>query len=211
MGDYSIVESVAKADAGVPAADPIPVRAPAAFETIRAGAVDRAANDLFADYRRQHSSLTRAQFDRLVLRRNLTPPEMIALTDKLRQMGVGVDDEPKQVSNRGEGVDTTAPPAAETRTNATKGTTRQRSPYALLTSLEETELGRRIQLALRVQADLDPSKVSSLEIREIVQRGLQARERMIVANLRLVRFAINNARRPTGSLIWTCFRKGPSV
>src|SRR5579864_1701419 len=53
--------------------------------------LDRAVADLHADFRRQNGRLKQAQFDRLVLRRNFSPPEMVALTQKLGALGVVAD------------------------------------------------------------------------------------------------------------------------
>src|SRR5262249_29233659 len=86
---------------------------------------------------------------------------------------------------------------------------RKRSPYALLSHREEIQLGRRVQVALRTQESLDATKVGSPEARAIIQRGRTARDRMVLANLRLVRFAIQNMGRPVKFLdSWDLFQEG---
>src|SRR5690242_3855320 len=54
--------------------------------------VERAAADLYADFQRQGGKLSQAQFDRLVLRRNLCPAEMIAVLAKLSSLGVALNE-----------------------------------------------------------------------------------------------------------------------
>jgi RNA polymerase primary sigma factor len=86
---------------------------------------------------------------------------------------------------------------------------RKRNPYALLTHRDEIELGRRIQLSIRIKENLGPSQIPSLEANEIIRRGLTARDKLVVANLRLVRFAIRNVTRPARTLDpWDLFQEG---
>jgi RNA polymerase sigma factor (sigma-70 family) len=175
---------------------------------VRAEKVDRAAADLYADFQRQRGVLNQAQFDRLVLRRNLTPPEMIALISKLAALGVKLND-PAPAPANDEWPTEPGHPERNSGKRSMPDAARPRSPYALLSGREEVELGRRVQLALRTQAKLDPTKVHSAEEKDIVKRGCAARDRMVLANLRLVRFAIQNMRRPVRSLDpWDLFQEG---
>jgi hypothetical protein len=59
---------------------------------VRQDQVDRAAADLHADFQRQENLLRQAQFDSLVLRRNLFPTEMSALHDETPFVGSHVSD-----------------------------------------------------------------------------------------------------------------------
>jgi len=166
---------------------------------LRTEKVDRAAADLHADYQRQNGLLSQAQFDRLVLRRNLTPRETIALIAKLTSMGVVLDEPRASVSTDDQSPTPGAVPKDEGPQDSAS-LSRPRNPYALLSHREEIELGRRVRLALRTQEELDSTKVDTPEAKDIVKRGRAARERMVLANLRLVRFVIRNIRRPFKSL-----------
>src|SRR6185437_12839597 len=74
---------------------------------------------------------------------------------------------------------------------------------------EEAALGRQIQLALRVEPNLDVSRVQPGEAREIINRGLRARDRLTVANLRLINFAIRHIARSAKSLDpWDLYQEG---
>jgi RNA polymerase sigma factor (sigma-70 family) len=126
---------------------------------------------------------------------------MVELTSKLSVMGVLPDDlagPNHDIDNNGRAQEIDSDDRAKPR-----------SPYALLNQRDEVELGRRIQLAFRVQGDLDVSKVASKEEEAIIRRGRLARDRMVLANLRLIRFAIKNLRRPVRSLDpWDLFQEG---
>jgi RNA polymerase primary sigma factor len=187
-------------DSGQPAST-----APAAI--VRQDKVNRAFADLEADFKRQGGSLNQSQFDRLVLRRNLSPAEMLALLTRLSVAGIAPEESktplPAEVSSR--------PLPRDSNVRAVQSSDRQprRNPYALLSHEEEVDLGRRIQLALRVQPELDPKKVATDQEKAVVLRGKTARDRMMLANLRLIRFAIANVRRPVRSLdSWDMFQEG---
>ena len=173
-------------------------------QTVRPDKVERATTDLYADYQRQRGTLNQAQFDRLVLRRNLSPPEMVALIAKLSSLGVALGDPTPPGLNHDiaatDQIDMALSPGNLART---------RNPYALLTHRDEIELGRSIQLSIRVKENLHPSQISSPQENEIIGRGLTARDKMVVANLRLVRFAIRNVTRPARTLDpWDLFQEG---
>jgi RNA polymerase primary sigma factor len=175
--------------------------------------VDRAAADLFADFQRQRDCLKQAQFDRLVLRRNLSPSEMVALIAKLSSLGVTLNEDlpspTNDVAARTLAPTKTRPTSKDSSINGTGNTARLRNPYALLSHRDEIELGRRVQLAIRIQETLDPTKVHSQEEKEIVQRGRIARDKMVLANLRLVWFAIKHmGRQVTFPDSWDLFQEG---
>jgi RNA polymerase primary sigma factor len=179
---------------------------------LRAEKVDRAAADLHADFQRQRGFLKQAQFDRLVLRRNLTPPEMIALVAKLAALGVEIDESGSRPSND-DGLKEQSEDAGDVGSNGkitvTASAPRTRNPYRLLSQRDEIELGRRVQLALRTQEQLDSTKVHSVEEKGIIERGRAARDRMVLANLRLVRFVVHNIRRSIKFLdSWDLFQEG---
>jgi hypothetical protein len=181
----------------------VPAEAGHGFALPNAGSVDdakidRAVADLHADFKRQSGRLQQAQFDRLVLRRNFSPPEMVALTAKLAALGVAADWSASGANGNGAAGAIGDPGGAYQAPD--DGRIKQRSPYALLTQREEVELGRRVRLALQVQDELDASKLTSVEEKEIIRRGRSARNRMILANLRLIRFVVQNVRRPIRSL-----------
>ena len=135
---------------------------------VRTEKVDRAAADLQADYQRQNGLLRQAQFDRLVLRRNLTPREMVALIAKLASMGVVLNEPRGSASSDDQSPTPGAVPKDEgPRDSASLG--QPRNPYALVSHREEIELGRRIQLALRTQAELDPTKVDTPEAKDLIK------------------------------------------
>src|SRR6185437_13347924 len=176
---------------------------------VRLQTVEKAAEDLRADFQRQHGELSQSQVDRLVLRRNLSPAEMVAVIAKLRASGIVIHDPTSKPPVR-----ETAPPSNQDHDKLSKkkenGVARtKRSPYALLTPNEEAELGRQIQLALRVEPNLDVSRVQPGEAREIINRGLRARDRLTVANLRLINFAIRHIARSAKSLDpWDLYQEG---
>jgi RNA polymerase sigma factor (sigma-70 family) len=184
-------------------------QAPDPAAGLRADKVERAAADLAADFQRQNGLLKQAQFDRLVLRRNLSPAEMVALIAKLLSVGITVDQAPASKQKRfgGSLPEATQPISLPNKNVASGGQTR--SPYALLTPQQEIELGRRVQLALRIQSELDAGKVESIDEQQAVERGRAARDRMVVANLRLVRFVIRHMNRPVAFLdSWDLFQEG---
>jgi RNA polymerase primary sigma factor len=189
-----------------PKADPASATLSVDGMVMRPEKVERAASDLQADFERQGGTLGQAQFDRLVLRRNLSPPEMVALLGRIASLGITIS----EMTGNGDepSVDADDNPTA-TGADITGRGSKKRNPYALLTHRDEVELGRRVQLALRIQPEMDPARVSSTEEHEIVRRGRAARDRIILANLRLVRFVTTHVRRPVQTLDpWDMFQEG---
>ncbi len=128
--------------------------------------VEKAANHLLDDFHRQGEHLEQAQIERLIDKRQLTVEESLSLYKMLQEKRVSIslgDDEETKVGSEPNGS------------------------CRLLRPEEETDLARKISLANKALTDLAEGLVDDgPKLREIIETGAAARERMIVSNLRLV-------------------------
>jgi RNA polymerase primary sigma factor len=129
---------------------------------------------LVEDHERQ-GILSLGDVERLIEKRGLTPEQSIELYHRLKEGGIRVDqtdpDEPDA-----EELDSIRVDPESTVLRATP----------LLTHAEEIELGRRIALSKRAaESAVAPGSVSR-EVRDIIERGRLAKDRLVTSNIRLV-------------------------
>lgn len=135
--------------------------------TIRPELVEKVFKTLSADAERGEGSLQRADVNRIYLRRNLSIPECGAVEEKLISAGYRIFDEYDDETD--DPVDKEGGPKRK---------------FRFLSESEERELGRRIQLALKLPSDttgLDPVQVD--RIRKDADRAKAA---FVASNIRYV-------------------------
>lgn len=150
--------------------------------------VDRVVRDLVADHDRLDGFLSKAHVERLLEKRELTIEEGAEVYRQLDALGISVEDE-------SENPDETEGPVVDEVDSVDAGgdgsferlDVRLCSLSArLLTAEEEVELGRRMELGRRALRELEEGVPRSEEHDRIIERGRNAKETMIMANLRLV-------------------------
>jgi RNA polymerase primary sigma factor len=157
----------------------------ARFSTsMRQDKVDKVVEALAADFDRQNGRLKKSQVERLVVKRNLSPSELRAVHEGLAGRNIcPEDDDPG--ANELDAVEDGALTLSVSGDPLTNVLRRARS-RKLLTAKEEVELGRRIQLAIKVRKNPDGLDPNDPTVVETLRRGEQAREQLITANLLLV-------------------------
>jgi RNA polymerase primary sigma factor len=144
--------------------------------------VERAIADLVADWERQEGVLRRSQVERMVLKRRLSLDEGVSVFRALDRLGFELEASP------------VGSPSVEAATDeelerhrgiVTEEFLPSYFSQKLLTPQQEIELGRRIQLGLLAQAELE-SGADNSDLRDFVSLGEHARNCLIEANLRLV-------------------------
>lgn len=156
--------------------------------------VERVVEDLLADYERLGFELDRNRAERLFQKRGLTPDERQAAEDALAAAGVTLEDPeedpPPQVA------DNDTPPLNPERAPELSAGSNDGSSSAPLGSMFKhplldhqtvTALARRYALGLQAKRELeDSSNPNSQALEQQVRRGLEARDRLVKSNLRLV-------------------------
>ena len=145
-------------------------------------AVERCVRDALADHARQ-GGLVADDVHRLIAAHRLEPGQAILVQQKLSARGIDVDDADEH--------DTGALADATLNTPIMVGLRRAR----LLTVEEEVQLGRRISLGQRAATLLAAETDSTGDFARVVTDGVEARQRLIMSNIRLV---ISIARRHLG-------------
>lgn len=146
--------------------------------------VDKVIDDLGADFDRQGGRLTKSQVERLVVKRNLSPLELRAVHEGLKARNICLeDDNPGSLE-----IDCTEEEAIRSSISGDPLTSvlRRAQSRKLLTAKEEVELGRRIQLALKLRKNADGVEPNDPVLLDTLRRGEQARDQLIAANLLLV-------------------------
>lgn len=150
--------------------------------------IDKVIRDLAADHDRLDGFLSRAHVERLVEKRQLTVEEGAEIYRQLDELGISVEDEPENPDeSEGPSVD-----EIDSIDTGTDGSIRRLDgrlhslSSKLLTAEEEVELGRRMELGRRAQRELEEGVPPSSEHDRLIERGRNAKELMIIANLRLV-------------------------
>lgn len=145
---------------------------------------------ILTDDRERMGTLNKSHIERIILKRNLSPAEVVSLFNRMKINGLLIEeDEGEDVLDR--------PGDEEVERHESEG--KSINPYdfvlknpaskKLLTRGEEVELGRKIKLAQRTREALESGDASLSEhLREILTAGDRAKERMVLANLRLVLF-----------------------
>jgi len=146
--------------------------------------IDKVIEALAADFDRQSGHLQKSQVERLVVKRNLSPSELREVHTGLKERNICPEDD-------NPGADELETVEDEVCILSVSGdplnnVLRRARSRKLLTAKEEVELGRRIQLAIKVQKNPDGLDPNDPTIVETLRRGEQAREQLISANLLLV-------------------------
>jgi len=153
--------------------------------------IARAVAALSDDYARQGGTLHRRQVDRYFDRRRLDPHECIDVLQALDRAGITVTEDTRarerQKMSATESISQV--PAHPRRARVDDSLVLLRHPLVrqLLTPAEEVELGRAIALGKRADEASLTHDFQDASTRDMIDRGLEARERMIVSNLLLVR------------------------
>ena len=142
--------------------------------------VERAVNDLMADFARQDGCLTLDQVERMIDKRELGGPAGLAVYSALSESGVSIAD-----GDEDEGGQDSA---KSSRTKSPDGSIFAGAlSHRLLTSNEEIDLGRRIEMARKLEAEIAAGIVDvSSETERILRRGDEARMKFVLHNVRLV-------------------------
>jgi RNA polymerase primary sigma factor len=144
--------------------------------------VERTVIDLLADHERQGDRLSLDQVERLIDERNLSSTASLAVYQSLSEHGIVIaEDTPgTERPSRIAGESTrTAVPIGAIFSDALC--------HSVLSPAEEVELGRRIELARQLEADMSAGEVAaSAETDRILQRGDEARIAFVLHNIRLV-------------------------
>lgn len=150
--------------------------------------VDRVVRDLVADHDRLDGFLSKAHVERLLEKRQLTVEEGAEVYRQLNALGISVEDESENPDEtEGPNVDEVDSVDAGVDGSFERLDVRLRSLSSrLLTAEEEVELGRRMELGRRALRELQEGVARSEEHDRIIERGRNAKEKMIMANLRLV-------------------------
>lgn len=155
--------------------------------------VDRVVRDLVADHDRLDGFLSKAHVERLLEKRRLTVEEGAEVYRQLNALGISVEDESENPDEtEGPNVDEVDSVDADVagsfeRLAFGRLDVRLRSLSSrFLTAEEEVELGRRMELGRRALRELEEGVPRSEEHDRIIERGRNAKETMIMANLRLV-------------------------
>lgn len=134
--------------------------------TVRSDLVDKVFKTLSADAQRCDGELSRGDVNRIYLRRNLSIAECMAVEDKLLATGYRIRDEENSSDSDAE-------------KNGGSG-----SSHHYLNEAEEKQLGRQIQLALRLPEDT--SNLDPLYVQRIRSDADKARAAFVATNIRFV-------------------------
>lgn len=140
---------------------------------------DKAFDALLSDWRRQEGILERDHFDRVVLKRKLDAEEIVEVLLRLKAEGVSIEDlEEGEEQGESDLLELTEPVV---RGDFVRGF----GLASLLSPNEHVKLARAVQIGLKAQRDLEAG-LDSDGLRRLVEDGEVAKEKMVVANLRLV-------------------------
>lgn len=150
--------------------------------------VDRTVQILLSDYDRRDGYLPKSHVERVLDKRRLSIEECVEVYRQLELVGVTLEDESDDadsallLSAAEEGG--VSPDSVEAYNRFAERLRSQKT--RLLSAEEEVELGRRMELGRRAKQGLANGDVPTEVHADIIKGAEQARERMIVANLRLV-------------------------
>jgi RNA polymerase primary sigma factor len=140
---------------------------------------------LAADYERNDGLLTREDAERLLEKRGLSVQECAAVYEKLAAADITISDINSE--------DEFTPPDADAEQTIEVppfldfvASASSHLKHKLLSKEDEAELGRSLELGRRAQEELDSGVSQTTEHLLMIERAAKARERFILANLRLV-------------------------
>ncbi len=150
--------------------------------------VDKVVKDLVADHDRMDGYLTAAHVERLLDKRKLSIEEGAEVRRQLEALGITIEEDSQNLDETNsqtisdtDPVDTTAD-----ESNERLDIKLQYLSNRLLTAEEEVELGRRMELGRRALREIEDGIPKSEEHHRLIERGREAKETMVLANLRLV-------------------------
>jgi RNA polymerase primary sigma factor len=148
--------------------------------------IDETIRDLIADYDRCDGLLSKAQVERLLEKRKLSVEDCAEVYRQLELLGITPEDESdsKDAIN-GLNIDGSVDETHDAVSQRLDIRLRSLSGK-LLNAEEEIELGRRMELGRRARQELDSGVPPSDEHSRLLRRAMQAKDAMVVANLRLV-------------------------
>lgn len=149
--------------------------------------IEKALQALLADHDRQDGYLAKTQVERALERRGLEVAECAEVYRQLEELGVTISDDSEPtdvVIDVGEGDDAAISEQGDTESSVADRLGARQSK--LLSHEEEVELGRRMELGRRAHRDLEQGQESTKVHAALVVDAAKARERMVLANLRLV-------------------------
>lgn len=150
--------------------------------------VDKVVRDLVADYDRLDGFLSTGHVERLLEKRQLTVEESTEVHRQLDVLGISVEEEsgcPDDIE--GPNID-----GVGSFDSAAEGSIKHLDARLLsmssklLTAEEEVELGRRMTLGRRALREIEEGVSHSQQHDKIIERGREAKDTMVKANLRLV-------------------------
>jgi len=136
-----------------------------------------ATEALLADWRRQEQTLEREQFEATMLRRRLNADEIIEVLQRLRSAGVALESLESDADETVEGSDTSG--------ISQDGFVRGYLKAPLLAHDDHVRLARAVQIGIIAQRDIDEG-YSAPDLRQLVIEGERAKDKMVIANMRLV-------------------------
>ena len=152
----------------------------AELDAERAQAVARAVSDLMADFTRQGGRLDLDQVERMIDKRDLSSAAGLAVYSALSENGISIAENDEEET----GSEATRPANGR---NSDGSIFAGALSHRLLTATEEVELGRRIEIARRLEAEVAAGTVApSVETERVLHRGDEARMKFVLHNVRLV-------------------------
>ncbi|MCO8624485.1 sigma-70 family RNA polymerase sigma factor [Burkholderia multivorans] len=149
--------------------------------------VEEAIRDLVADYDRCDGLLSKAQVERLLEKRKLSVEDCAEVYRQLELLGITPEDESEsQRAIDGLHVDGSVDETHDDAVGKRLDVRLRSLSSKLLSAEEEIELGRRMELGRRARQELDSGVPTSDEHLRLLRRAMQAKDAMVVANLRLV-------------------------
>ena len=151
--------------------------------------IDNVVQVLLADYERQDGFLSNKQIERTFEKRKLSVTECNEVTKQLIELGINIEEEEDENPTSQLII---PDPEVQSFSSDSDGLFSQltnllrTSTIKLLNAEEENELGRRMELGRRANNEIENGAVKTELHKSIVLRAEQAKEKMIVSNLRLV-------------------------
>ncbi len=150
--------------------------------------VDKVVKDLVADHDRMDGYLTAAHVERLLDKRKLSIEEGAEVRRQLEALGITIEEDSQNLDETNSQTISDTDPVDTTvdESNERLDIKLQYLSNRLLTAEEEVELGRRMELGRRALREIEDGIPKSEDHHRLIERGREAKETMVLANLRLV-------------------------
>jgi RNA polymerase primary sigma factor len=150
------------------------------------GKINRSVKDLVADYDRLNGCLSKDRVEKLLGTRQFTIEEIAEVYRQLEVIGISIEDEWGEPADASL-IDIEAQTINLEPTETVDFETWLKAINSkLLNADEEVECGRRMELGRRAKKELDSGVEATNEHSKAIARATSAREKMILANLKLV-------------------------